>query len=68
MLRSRVLLQRMSAMRSSVMPSVIMPIRQYGGPARGALSVQEIEDRVLELLRNFSKVNKDKVISIPFNY
>jgi hypothetical protein len=44
-------------------PSIIRqaPLRFYGsGPS--PLSVQQIEDRILELLRNYDKVPQDKVM------
>lgn len=45
--------------RPSIFPSVLMT-RQFSS-ASAKLSVQEVEDRVMELLKNFSKTKQEKV-------
>ncbi len=52
----RSILTRPSLVRAAFIPQLAP--RFYSA---GSLSVQNIEDRVMELMRNFDKVNKDKL-------
>ncbi len=52
-------LARPMLMRPTIQP-LTSQLRYYGG-AKPALQVQQIEDRVMELLRNFDKVQQEKL-------
>ena len=52
-------LARPMLMRPTISP-LTSQLRFYGG-AKPALSTQQIEDRVMELLRNFDKVQQEKL-------